>query len=277
MTDYTIDINQDGVVDAQDDLNSDGVTDTKDARQFAEDSANEKTTEDDELKRFGVPKGFVPRVRERRLSSTKPDASELFGGSELLDENAMLRSTDIKGKLLPLGTNQGLYDTNVDSMDLLYALSYDDRSALTDFLYSKGFYGSSKPSVSRLDKTLDGRAVGQMLAIANQMGRTWDYAQSWIANNTKTVYGGVKVGAVTPLEDRKKRLNTESVNILGRRLAPPKLDKAAEMIAQRERANDKTSLTTMAETTISKQNPELESANRFAKGVDIFRSMLGGG
>jgi len=64
---------------------------------------------------------------------------------------------------------------------------------------------------------------------------------------------------------------------LGRKLTNVELREAAEMIAQRERSGDKTNLSVMAEKAASKQNPGLETANRFAKGVDIFRSMLGTG
>lgn len=49
------------------------------------------------------------------------------------------------------------------------------------------------------------------------------------------------------------------------------------MIARRERSGDKTNLSVMAEKAVSAANPKLEAANRFAKGVDIFRSMLGTG
>jgi len=280
MMSLTEDINQDGVIDENDDLNKDGVTDLEDARIQAEKSAEGGQTDKNAATKFfeqyGVTQDYVPPVRELRQSATKPDTGVLYEGSSLLDPRGFQRGTDIAGNPLAPGVYQGLYDTKIDSVKLLQELSFDQRKELTDFLYAKGLYGGGKPSATRFDDK-DFQAVGRLLNISNQTARTYDVTIGWIANNLKTVYGGPKVGAVTPFENREKVLDTEAVSILGRKLTNVELREAAEMIAQRERSGDKTNLSVMAEKAASKQNPELETANRFAKGVDIFRSMLGTG
>jgi hypothetical protein len=283
MSDYTIDVNQDGVIDAQDDLDRDGDTDELDVAQqkVVDGVENPEEEEGDEaaeyLKRFGVTQGYVAPTRGTFSSSPTLDQPFTpYSGPSLLDPNNLQRGTDIAGNILPSGTYQTVYDLANDSVKLLEQLDFSQRKELTDFLYAKGLYNGQKPSSTRFDKN-EFAAVGRLLRISNQAGRTYDWAINWVANNLKTVYGGPKIGAVTPFENREKVLDTEAVDILGRKLTNAELREAAEMIAQRERSNDKTNLSVMAEKAVSKQNPELESANRFAKGVDIFRSMLGTG
>ncbi len=276
----TIDINNDGVIDENDDLNQDGITDEKDAELNALNYANKPTTEVDAATKYfqtyGVTQDYQPPVRELRQSTTKPDTGVLYGGSSLLDPRGLQRSTDIGGNQLAPGVYQGLYNAKIDSVKLLQELNFDQRKELTDFLYAKGLYQGGKQSPTRFD-TEEFQAVGRLLNISNQAGRTYDVMIGWIANNLKTVYGGPKVGAVTPFENREKVLDTEAVSILGRKLTAAEITEAAKMIAQRERSGDKTNLSVMAEKAVSAANPKLERANRFAKGVDIFRSMLGTG
>ena len=282
MSDYTIDVNQDGVIDAQDDLDRDGDTDELDVAQqrVVDGVENPEEEEGDEaaeyLKRFGVTQGYVAPIRGKQPANARIKLSTPYSGPSLLDPNNLQRGTDIAGNILPSGTYQTVYDLANDSVKLLEQLDFSQRKELTDFLYAKGLYNGQKPSSTRFDKN-EFAAVGRLLRISNQAGRTYDWAINWVANNLKTVYGGPKIGAVTPFENREKVLDTEAVDILGRKLTNAELREAAEMIAQRERSNDKTNLSVMAEKAVSKQNPELESANRFAKGVDIFRSMLGTG
>lgn len=276
----TEDINQDGVIDENDDLNQDGITDIEDARIYAEQSAKGGPTDENAatkyVERYGVTQDYVPPIRELRRSATKPDTGVLYEGPSLLDPRGFQRGTDIAGNPLPPGVYQGLYDVKIDSVKLLQELDFDKRKELTDFLYAKGLYQGSKPSPTRFDDK-DFDAVGRLLNISNQTARTYDVTIGWIANNLKTVYGGAKVGAVTPIENREKVLDTEAVEILGRKLTQAEIREAAEMIARRERSGDKTNLSVMAEKAVSAANPKLEAANRFAKGVDIFRSMLGTG
>lgn len=279
MSDFTRDVNQDGVIDENDDLNQDGVTDIKDETQFViqqslgiedpEDEARRKALA--YLKQYGVSQDYQLPLRESRLSSTKTDPI-LTDQNVLLDPFGLPRKYDVSGRPI---SQQGLYDITIDAARLLESYSYEIRKQLTNVLYAKGFYKGSKPSSTRMDLDTDVKAVGRLLTLANQTGRTWDVTYDFILNNLATVHGVTKVGKVTPLQNREKALDTAAVDILGRKLVDKQLSTGAEKIAQRERSGDKTTLSVMAEKAVSQINPNLERANRFAKGVDIFRSLLG--
>lgn len=279
MSDFTRDVNQDGVIDENDDLNQDGVTDIKDETQFViqqslgiedpEDEARRKALA--YLKQYGVSQDYQLPLRESRLSSTKTDPI-LTDQNVLLDPFGLPRKYDVSGRPI---SQQGLYDITIDAARLLESYSYEIRKQLTNVLYAKGFYKGSKPSSTRMDLDTDVKAVSRLLTLANQTGRTWDVTYDFILNNLATVHGVTKVGKVTPLQNREKALDTAAVDILGRKLVDKQLSTGAEKIAQRERSGDKTTLSVMAEKAVSQINPNLERANRFAKGVDIFRSLLG--
>jgi len=281
MSEFTIDVNQDGIINESDDLNQDGVTDFQDQREFVELQSQGIEDPEDEarrkalayLKQYGVSQDYQLPLRELRLSSTKTDSpSVLTDQNILIDPFGLPRKYDVSGKPI---SQQGLYDITIDAARLLESYSYEIRKQLTNVLYAKGFYKGSKPSSTRMDLDTDVKAVGRLLTLANQTGRTWDVTYDFILNNLATVHGVTKIGKVTPLQNREKALDTAAVDILGRKLVDEQLSMGAEKIAQRERSGDKTTLSVMAEKAVSQINPNLEKANRFAKGVDIFRSLLG--
>ena len=197
-----------------------------------------------------------------------------FFGNELLDKNNRKVYQDIVGN--PTPTPQLKYIPDIDSMALLYNLDYETRVMFTDLLQSKGFFGGSKPSPTRLDGNVEGVAVSRFLSLSNSQGRTYDYTLDWIQENLKTVYGGGTKASVTPTQDVKSKIDDLAIPILGRKVDPEVLKQILQIIKEREQSGDKTSINTMVETQISKSQSKLEQGNRFAKGVDIFRSMLGG-
>lgn len=272
------------------DINNDGIVDQAELEAASQEAGNKAVgsvgivTDTTTSNRFTFPTNVQSPQRtliedqgsENVAGQRMPVTvrNDNFFGNELLDKNNRKVYQDIAGN--PTPTPQLKYIPDIDSMALLNNLDYDTRVMFTDLLRSKGFFSGSKPTPTRLDGNVEGVAVSQFLALANNQGRTYDYTLDWIQENLKTVYGGGAKFTVTPTQDVKSKIDDLAIPILGRKVDPEVLKQILQIIKEREQSGDKTSINTMVETQISKSQSKLEQGNRFAKGVDIFRSMLGG-
>ena len=172
------------------------------------------------------------------------------------------------------------YDPNRDVEAEMYGLMTDDnlRSTVQSLLYSRGFYGSSKPS-ARGTLSVDRTAFKEFLNYANSEGYTWKPLLAKISAMpmVKGLGGGAKYRVSAP-EDITEYLRKASLEKLGRTMSKEDVDKAIAAIQQTERTKGPSApaLSVSAAQQVSAADPDREKSVRFRRGIDIAMNLLGG-
>ena len=172
---------------------------------------------------------------------------------------------------------RGPYDVDADSYNELYGMSDAKRQTILNLLYSRGFYGSSKPSsTGTLGK--DRLAFKEFLQYANSKGRTWDVVlANVVADPNRVTIGGGASYRTTPKEDLTEYLRKASLERLGRTMTKADIDRAVAAIQSQEASKGPQAPATsvMAEQQVVQLNPDQDKAVRFRRGVDLFMGLLG--
>ena len=195
-----------------------------------------------------------------------PKQARQYNGSYLVDDRGLIARKP--------------YDPNKDVETEMYGLMADDNLRLTvqSLLYSRGFYGSSKPS-ARGTLSVDRTAFKEFLNYANSEGYTWKPLLAKISAMpmVKGLGGGAKYRVSAP-EDITEYLRKSSLEKLGRTMSKEDVDKAIAAIQQTERTKgpDAPALSVAAAQQVSAADPNREKSVRFRRGIDIAMNLLGG-
>jgi len=145
-------------------------------------------------------------------------------------------------------------------------------------LYSRGFYGKNKPSLTGT-LSADRSAFKEFLVYANSRGYTW---QALIPEITampmvKGMGGSTKYRVSAP-EDITEYLRQASLEKLGRTMSKEDVDKAIAAIQQVERTKGPgaPAMSVAAAQQVSAADPDREKSVRFRRGIDIAMNLLGG-
>jgi len=170
------------------------------------------------------------------------------------------------------------YDPNKDVEGELYAMDDATRATIQSLLYSRGFYGSSKPSRTGT-MSADRSAFKEFLNYANSEGYTWKPLLAKISAMPMTTGGtGGSRYRVSAPEDITEYLRKSSLEKLGRTMSKEDVDKAIAAIQQTERTKgpDAPAMSVAAAQQVSAADPDREKSVRFRRGIDIAMNLLGG-
>jgi hypothetical protein len=170
------------------------------------------------------------------------------------------------------------YDPNKDVEGELYAMDDATRATTQSLLYSRGFYGSSKPSRTGTMSS-DRSAFKEFLNYANSEGYTWKPLLAKISAMPMTTGGaGGSRYRVSAPEDITEYLRKASLEKLGRTMSKDDVDKAIAAIQQVERTKgpDAPAMSVAAAQQVSAADPNREKSVRFRRGIDIAMNLLGG-
>lgn len=170
------------------------------------------------------------------------------------------------------------YDPNKDVEGELYAMDDATRATIQSLLYSRGFYGSSKPSRTGT-MSADRSAFKEFLNYANSEGYTWKPLLAKISAMPMTTGGtGGSRYRVSAPEDITEYLRKASLEKLGRTMSKDDVDKAIAAIQQVERTKgpDAPAMSVAAAQQVSAADPDREKSVRFRRGIDIAMNLLGG-
>ena len=194
-----------------------------------------------------------------------PKQARQYNGAYLVDDRGLIARKP--------------YDPNKDVETEMYGLMADDnlRSTVQSLLYSRGFYGSSKPS-ARGTLSVDRTAFKEFLNYANSEGYTWKPLLAKISAMPMVKgLGGTKYRVSAP-EDITEYLRQASLEKLGRTMSKEDVDKAIAAIQQVERTKgpDAPAMSVAAAQQVSAADPDREKSVRFRRGIDIAMNLLGG-
>jgi len=193
-----------------------------------------------------------------------PRAGSLYKGAYLVDDRGLIARKP--------------YDPNKDVEGELYAMDDATRATVQSLLYSRGFYGSSKPSRTGT-MSADRTAFKEFLNYANSEGYTWKPLLAKVSSMpmVQGASGGSKYRVSAP-EDITEYLRQASLEKLGRTMSKEDVDKAIAAIQQTERTKgpDAPAMQVAAAQQVSAADPDREKSVRFRRGIDIAMNLLGG-
>ena len=213
-----------------------------------------------------VEKETIGKQLIKTGSPGDPRAGRQYQGSYLVDDRGLIARKP--------------YDPNKDVETEMYGMLADDKLRLTvqSLLYSRGFYGSSKPSQAGT-LSVDRSAFKEFLNYANSEGYTWKPLLAKISAMpmVKGLGGGSKYRVSAP-EDITEYLRQASLEKLGRTMSKADVDKAIAAIQQTERTKgpDAPAISVAAAQQVSAADPNREKSVRFRRGIDIAMNLLGG-
>jgi hypothetical protein len=191
-------------------------------------------------------------------------AGSLYKGAYLVDDRGLIARKP--------------YDPNKDVEGELYAMDDATRATVQSLLYSRGFYGSSKPSRTGT-MSADRTAFKEFLNYANSEGYTWKPLLAKVSSMpmVQGAGGGSKYRVSAP-EDITEYLRQASLEKLGRTMSKEDVDKAIAAIQQTERTKgpDAPAMQVAAAQQVSAASPDREKSVRFRRGIDIAMNLLGG-
>lgn len=215
----------------------------------------EKATLEQQFKKTGSTDGPRP-------GSLRPGS--LYKGSYLVDDRGLIARKP--------------YDPNKDVEGELYAMDDATRATVQSLLYSRGFYGSSKPSRTGT-MSADRTAFKEFLNYANSEGYTWKPLLAKVSSMpmVQGMGGGSRYRVSAP-EDITEYLRQASLEKLGRTMSKDDVDKAIAAIQQTERTKgpDAPAMQVAAAQQVSAADPDREKSVRFRRGIDIAMNLLGG-
>ena len=215
----------------------------------------EKATLEQQFKKTGSTYGPRP-------GSLRPGS--LYKGSYLVDDRGLIARKP--------------YDPNKDVEGELYAMDDATRATVQSLLYSRGFYGSSKPSRTGT-MSADRTAFKEFLNYANSEGYTWKPLLAKVSSMpmVQGMGGGSRYRVSAP-EDITEYLRQASLEKLGRTMSKEDVDKAIAAIQQVERTKgpDAPAMQVAATQQVSAADPNREKSVRFRRGIDIAMNLLGG-
>jgi hypothetical protein len=199
----------------------------------------------------------------KKLSRFGPQ--QVYKGSYLVNESGLI--------------DKKPYNPNKDVFAEMYSIK--DTTTLRAYqslLYSRGFYGRNKPSLTGTMST-DRSAFKELLTYANSRGYTWQALIPEIASMPMTMGGGGRSRyRVSAPEDITEYLRQASLEKLGRTMSKEDVDKAIAAIQQTERTKgpDAPAMQVAAAQQVSAADPDREKSVRFRRGIDIAMNLLGG-
>ena len=214
-------------------------------------------------------KGFSGNVTAAEQSTLSKKLSR-FGPQQVYKGSYLVNETGLIDKK-PYNPNKDVY-TEMYSMDTTTLRSYQS------LLYSRGFYGKNKPSLTGT-MSADRSAFKELLTYANSRGYTWQALIPEIASMPMTTGGtGGSRYRVSAPEDITEYLRQASLEKLGRTMSKEDVDKAIAAIQQVERTKgpDAPALSVAAAQQVSAADPNREKSVRFRRGIDIAMNLLGG-
>jgi hypothetical protein len=171
-------------------------------------------------------KGFSANVTPTEQSTLSKKLSR-FGPQQVYKGSYLVNETGLIDKK-PYNPNKDVY-TEMYSMDTTTLRAYQS------LLYSRGFYGRNKPSLTGTMSS-DRSAFKELLTYANSRGYTWQALIPEIASMPMTTGGsGGSRYRVSAPEDITEYLRQASLEKLGRTMSKEDVDKAIAAIQQVER------------------------------------------
>ena len=214
-------------------------------------------------------KGFSANVTPTEQSTLSKKLSR-FGPQQVYKGSYLVNETGLIDKK-PYNPNKDVY-TEMYSMDTTTLRAYQS------LLYSRGFYGRNKPSLTGT-MSADRSAFKELLTYANSRGYTWQALIPEIAAMPMTTGGtGGSRYRVSAPEDITEYLRQASLEKLGRTMSKEDVDKAIAAIQQVERTKgpDAPAMQVAAAQQVSAADPDREKSVRFRRGIDIAMNLLGG-
>jgi hypothetical protein len=214
-------------------------------------------------------KGFSANVTPTEQSTLSKKLSR-FGPQQVYKGSYLVNETGLIDKK-PYNPNKDVY-TEMYSMDTTTLRAYQS------LLYSRGFYGRNKPSLTGTMSS-DRSAFKELLTYANSRGYTWQALIPEIASMPMTTGGsGGSRYRVSAPEDITEYLRQASLEKLGRTMSKEDVDKAIAAIQQVERTKgpDAPAMSVAAAQQVSAADPDREKSVRFRRGIDIAMNLLGG-
>jgi hypothetical protein len=128
------------------------------------------------------------------------------------------------------------YDLNTRPAEILGGLDDISRTKLINTLYTRGWYGRSKPGGGFSDS--DRAALKDLLFFSNTQGLTWDRVLNQVAKAPVINGGGEgRRVQVTNTQDLVEVANRTALATMGRKLSPDESKKFAQLYQQSQRAD----------------------------------------
>jgi hypothetical protein len=179
------------------------------------------------------------------------------------------------------GQALGPYDEERDAKNELYKLDDVDRRAIL-LKVQKVLGGSYKPSSYGLKDT-DFYAFKQVIRQANAMGRTWDVALDYMAQNPGVMEGTGRSYRLTSSDDIRYVAQETAIRLLGRGLDPRAMQRIIRAVqgedvraAQSGTRESAPSLQVQAEQQVMKQDPKEAMMQGAATIGEMLTKALGG-
>lgn len=129
------------------------------------------------------------------------------------------------------------YDLSTRPAEILGSLDDVSRTKLINTLYTRGWYGRSKPGGGFSDS--DRAALKDLLFYSNTQGLTWDRVLNQVAQAPVIQGGGVGSPAakVTNTQDLVEVANRTALATMGRKLSPDEAKQFSQLYQQSQRAS----------------------------------------
>lgn len=175
----------------------------------------------------GVSEGYIPPAQKEK-GFGRIEAG-LFGDQPGKEQ--------VAGLVGPDNRVYQYYDLNTRPGEILGSLDDVSRTKLINTLYTRGWYGKSKPGGGFADS--DRAAMKDLLYYSNTQGLTWDRILNQVA--TAPVIQGGGSGSpkvqVTNTQDLLEVANRTSLATMGRKLSPDEARNFAKLYQQAQRTD----------------------------------------
>lgn len=175
----------------------------------------------------GVSEGFLPPAQFERAKGLLPPG---------LSSDAYQKER-VAGVVSPDNKVYQYYDLSTRPAEILGSLDDVSRTKLINTLYTRGWYGRSKPGGGFSDS--DRGALKDLLFYSNTRGLTWDRVLNEVAKAPVIQGGGVGSPAVkvTNTQDLVEVANRTALSTMGRKLSPDEAKQFSQLYQQAQRTS----------------------------------------
>lgn len=176
----------------------------------------------------GVSEGYMPK-------DNLPVPSQWVGVSGAGVAKVPGYQTSVSGIVTPEGTLQNFYELNTAPGEILGSLNDIERNKVTNLLYTRGWYGDSKPQGGFGDADRD--AMKALLYYSNVKGRTWTEVVNTLEKAPFVVGGGGAAPSYSSKEDLAVIADKTALSTIGRKLTPEERDRFVKSYQGVQRAD----------------------------------------